>query len=166
MNVVKQSEKKTFPASVKGLLCLVATLLVLSFLFGLMPLMEGNGYSLTNGGFCYADFTNTVQAGTILFFVLFFLTLSTVLWLRIGITRFWIFYAAFFITWILWVPAASYGIATGKEINSPYMLIGAILGHGNALVNPILYGRTLFNMLRTEPDAKSNKSEDKEEQMV
>ena len=36
------------------------------------------------------------------------------------------------------------GIAKGVEIASPYMLIGAILGHGNAIVNPLLYGKDLF----------------------
>jgi hypothetical protein len=131
--------------SPKGLLTLALFILVAACLFGSMPLLQGDGYRLTNGGFCYADFTNTTQAAVIMSVDLAFLSLSTALWCRIGRwTDYWLFYGVFFATWVLWVPATIYGIATGKEISSPYMLIGAVVGHGNALVNPLLYGIQLF----------------------
>ena len=53
------------------------------------------------------------------------------------------FYGYFFITWFLWIPACFVGLIENKEIDSPYMIIGAIIGHSNALVNPILYAYVL-----------------------
>ncbi|KAL9179011.1 hypothetical protein ACHAXT_011984 [Thalassiosira profunda] len=147
MNHLKAAEESFFNSK-KGWVALSATLLLAACLFASMPLMQGDGYALTSGGFCYADFTNKVQASVILFFTLSFLVLSTGLWARIGEWReYWYYYAIFFCTWILWVPAASYGIATGAEIASPYMIVGAIVGHANAIINPLLYGRDLFKKL-------------------
>lgn len=140
--------QKSFWDSSKGLLTLALLVLVGACLFGSMPLLQGDGYRLTNGGFCYADFTNSTQAAVILSVDLVFLCVSTALWYKIGHwSDYWLFYVVFFATWFLWIPATSYGISTGKEVPSPYMLIGAIIGHGNALVNPLLYGIQLFGIL-------------------
>jgi hypothetical protein len=142
--------------SPKGLLALALFILVAACLFGSMPLLQGDGYRLTNGGFCYADLTNTSQAAVIMSVDLAFLSLATVLWCKIGRwTDYWLFYGVFFATWVLWIPASVYGIATGNEISSPYMLIGAVVGHGNALINPLLYGIQLFRTL-----AKDNNDTD------
>jgi hypothetical protein len=116
--------------------------------FASFPLIQGDGYKLTSGGFCYSDFTNTAQSSVILSVVLFLLALSGILWWKVDRwPQHWYFYAIFFATWFLWVPATSYGIANGEEIPSPYMIIGAIVGHGNAIVNPLLYGIHLFRLL-------------------
>jgi len=140
--------------SAKGVGFLSFSLLLVACLFASMPLMQGDGYALTSGGFCYADFTNEAQASVILFLTVSFLSLSTGLWTRIGNWReYWYYYAIFFITWVLWVPAASYGIANSEEIASPYMLIGAIVGHGNAIINPLLYGVDLFRKLDVSGDS-------------
>ena len=147
----KRGSPPNFWDSPMGLLALALFILVAACLFGSMPLLQGDGYRLTNGGFCYADFTNTTQAAVIMSVDLAFLSLSTALWFKIGRwTDYWLFYGVFFATWVLWVPATIYGIATGKEISSPYMLIGAVIGHGNALVNPLLYGIQLFRTLVTD----------------
>lgn len=143
----KATTTTSFFNSKRGWMILSATLLIAACLFASMPLMQGDdgGYALTSGGFCYADFTNVAQASTILAFTLFFLLLSTVLWIKIGQWKnYWYYYIVFFSTWILWIPAACYGIAKGMEISSPYMIIGAIIGHANAIINPILYGLDLF----------------------
>jgi hypothetical protein len=141
----REKRSQNFWDSTKGLLTLSLFILVAACLFGSMPLLQGDGYRLTNGGFCYADFTNTTQAAVIMSVDLAFLSLSTALWCKIGrCTDYRLFYGVFFATWVLWVPASIYGIATGKEISSPYMLIGAVIGHGNALINPLLYGIRLF----------------------
>jgi hypothetical protein len=148
LSLFSSGGRKSFWDSPKGLLTLALFILVAACLFGSMPLLQGDGYHLTNGGFCYADFTNTTQAAVILSVDLAFLSLSTVLWCKIGRwTDYWLFYGVFFVTWVLWVPATIYGISTGKEIPSPYMIIGAVVGHGNALINPILYGIQLFRTL-------------------
>jgi hypothetical protein len=145
----REKRSQSFWDSPKGLLTLALFIFVAACLFGSMPLLQGDGYRLTNGGFCYADFTNTTQAAVILSVDLAFLSLSTALWFKIGrwTDYYWLFYGVFFATWVLWIPATIYGIATGKEISSPYMLIGAVIGHGNALVNPLLYGIQLFRTL-------------------
>jgi hypothetical protein len=121
--------------------------------------MEGDGYFLTNGGFCYADFTNSTQSSVILAFVLLFLLLSTGLWLKIVRSKplYSVYYVLFLGTWILWIPATIYGISEGEEIASPYMIVGAILGHGNAIVNPLLYGITLFTILPSAAAAGDEK---------
>jgi hypothetical protein len=141
--------KSSFLKTTRGFLSISSLLLVTAILFASMPLVEGDGYFLTNGGFCYADFTNPTQSSVILAFVLFFLLLSTGLWLKIAHFNplYLAYYALFFGTWIIWIPATIYGISEGEEIASPYMIIGAILGHGNAIVNPLLYGITLFTIL-------------------
>lgn len=139
--------RSEFLGSLNGLLTLSFAILVGAVLFGSFPLMEGGGYALTNGGFCYANFTNKAQSAVMLVIVVSFLALSTYLWNQIGVMEFWYFYTLFFITWFLWVPATIYGMATGKFIPSPYMIIGAIAGHGNAILNPVLYGKHLFDLI-------------------
>ncbi|KAL7469827.1 hypothetical protein ACHAXS_010081 [Conticribra weissflogii] len=156
MNHLKTAEPSCLN-SAKGVGILSLSLLLVACLFASMPLMQGDGYALTSGGFCYADFTNKAQASVILSFTLSFLAVSTALWTVIGNWReYWYYYAIFFCTWILWVPAASYGIANDEEIASPYMLIGAIAGHGNAIINPLLYGIDLFRKLNGAGDSSSS----------
>jgi hypothetical protein len=145
----EQQQKSFFADTISGFLSLTTCLLVATVLFASMPLMQGDGYRLTNGGFCYADFTNTPQASIILIAVLAFLGLAATLWIKIDQwSVYWYYYCIFFMTWILWVPAAIYGMSNGTEIASPYMIIGAIVGHANAIINPILYGSSLFKTLR------------------
>jgi hypothetical protein len=134
---------------------IVVVILIGACMFASMPLMllggPNGGYLLTNGGFCYADFTDTVQSSIMLTVVTSFLLLATTLWCRILTWQYATFYVVFFVTWSLWIPSTAYGIATGNEIPPPYMIIGAIVGHGNALVNPILYGVSLFKILEKHP---------------
>lgn len=138
------------------LLASAGCILVGAALFASMPLMlqggDNGGYLLTNGGFCYADFTNPVQASVMLGVVVSFLLLAAALWCGTpgGCRKYYVFTAVFFVTWTMWVPATSYGIATGEQIPSPYMIIGAIVGHGNALLNPLLYGISLYRILQQQ----------------
>lgn len=103
---------------------------------------------MTNAGFCYPDFTQPTQSGIMLALVVFFLSLATVLWYQIGKLEYWCkFYLIYFVTWSFWIPACSYGIAVGKDIPPPYLIIAAFLSHGNALANSFLYGMHLFQIL-------------------
>merc|ERR1711907_855440 len=52
-----------------------AILFPVSVFFGLMPKIIGPDYALTNGGFCYADFTSPPQAALLFFTTLFLLSL-------------------------------------------------------------------------------------------
>jgi hypothetical protein len=140
-------------------LCLVIVLA--ACLFASVPLIQGDGYKLTTGGFCYSDFTNNVQSSLILTTVMLLLLIAGYLWIQVGRwSHYWYFVVVFFATWLLWIPATSYGIATGEEIPSPYMIVGAIVGHGNAIVNPSLYGVQLFRLMNsTEETVKTDRKE-------
>ncbi|KAG7362735.1 hypothetical protein IV203_026095 [Nitzschia inconspicua] len=138
---------------------LCSLILTVACLFASLPLIQGDGYKLTPGGFCYADFTNPVQSSIILITVLVLLTVAACLWFQIKRwSQYWYFIVIFFVTWLLWVPATSYGIATGTEIPSPYMIVGAIVGHGNAIINPLLYGVQLFRILDVSGRTDGSKS--------
>mmetsp|Transcript_19293 Transcript_19293/g.46598 ORF Transcript_19293/g.46598 Transcript_19293/m.46598 type:complete len:319 (+) Transcript_19293:112-1068(+) len=130
-----------------GLFSVTGLVLTVACLFASMPLIQGDGYLYTTGGFCYADFTQTTQSSIMLTLVILLLGLSTTLWVSVGFAQHWYFYGVFFVTWILWIPACIYGIQNGSEIAYPYMLVGAIIGHSNALINPLLYGLHLFHKL-------------------
>lgn len=147
----------------EGLVVAALTILVAACFFASIPLIQGDGYLLTTGGFCYTDFTNTLQSSIMLAFCSFFLLLATAIWVNVGLKGYGYFYAIFFCTWILWVPACIYGIKNAHEIPSPYMLIGGIVGHGNALVNPLLYGWHLFQKLSPTEDYSTSNGEDVEQ---
>ena len=140
-----------------GLLSFAGLILTVACLFASIPLIEGGGYLYTTGGFCYADFTNTTQSSIMLTLVILLLGLSTTLWVNVGLAQYWYFYGIFFMTWILWIPACIYGIQNGSEIAYPYMLIGAIVGHSNALINPLLYGLHLFHKLAVQENGNDSK---------
>jgi len=46
---------------------------------------------------------------------------------------------AFVSAWCLWIPAAFIGLS-GGTFPDGYMISGAVLGHAQAIVNPLLYG--------------------------
>lgn len=143
-----------FLSTTKGFFTLASIILVVACVLGLLPLIEGSGYLLTNSGFCYSDFTNRSQSIVMITYVIIMLALSTTLWLQIGMAKFWVYYTFFFITWFLWIPACAYGIANGIQLKYPYLLVGAIIGHGNALINPILYGLRLYKIV--DADVENN----------
>merc|ERR1712032_996207 len=135
-----------------------AACLLMAVIFGIIPTMPGvrddAGYTALGEGFCYWDLTADGPAVVML--------LLTVL--LIGITIFLNYrsvralhlqdevdfkaekYAitatlvtSYLFTWILW-PVASLLTLSDQSFPSGLMIAGALLGHGQALVNPILYG--------------------------
>ena len=156
-----QGETKGWTENNFSFMGLCFVILAGASVFASFPLIQGDGYKLTSGGFCYSDFTNKAQSSVILSVVLFLLTLAGFLWCKVNRwPQYWYFYAIFFVTWFLWVPATSYGIANGEEIPSPYMIIGAIVGHGNAIINPLLYGIHLFRLLDSTGGKDCNESKE------
>lgn len=148
--ITSNTTDRNFLVSTRGLLLLAGTVLVSAALFGAMPLMQGDGYTLSTFGFCYADFSNPEQSSIVLAVVVMFLTISSFLWFKIGLRGYCLYYGVFFVTWSFWIPATSYGMARGVEIPSPYMLIGGIVSHSNAVINAILYGVWLFRQVDDE----------------
>jgi len=47
--------------------------------------------------------------------------------------------ASFLSAWALWVPACFIGLA-GAAFPDRYMIMGGIMGHAQAIINPIVYG--------------------------
>ena len=142
------TNNNNYMSTVRSVWMLALGLLILASCFASIPLWQGDGYRMTNAGFCYPDFTQPTQSGIMLAFVLFFLSVATVLWYQIGKIEFWCkYYLIYAVTWSFWIPACSYGIAVGKDIPPPYLIIAAFLSHGNALANSFLYGMHLFQIL-------------------
>ena len=161
-------------------------LLPVSVLFAAFPKMQGDGYALTNGGFCYADWTSPAQAAMIFSFCVVLLVAGVGVWWALArqllqsqapttttttsmkatpttsTTKSTHQAAArtrrsllclvlgaavlFFCVWFLWIPAAIIGMAEERMPAPPYMIIGGIAGHGQALANPILFGYFLHRI--------------------
>lgn len=120
--------------------------------FACIPLMS-TGFALTNGGFCYADWTVPVQAT--------FLFLASTLALGVGAFR-WLqvikttpseskekghavlALVVFCSVWAMWPIAAIYGLVHASIPPAPYMIIGGTLGHMQAMLNPLLYGHWMY----------------------
>lgn len=136
----------------------LGALLPLSILFAFIPLMT-EGFALTTGGFCYADWTSPTQSSCILVVVVIFLIVGSVMWCKnaslLGNYKTFAPHASFFfVTWFLWIPAAINGILYQNEIAAPYMLIGGIAGHALALSNPLLYGVFAYKLMESHSSTK------------
>ena len=155
-----------------------------SVLFAAFPKLQGDGYKLTNGGFCYADWTSPTQAAVILTICLVLLCFGGSMWGALA-RQLWnteppskagvktqketsrhrllclvlINVVMFFCVWFLWIPAAIIGMAKEQEPAPPYMIIGGIAGHGQALANPILYGFFLYRFATSYANQDFLKSE-------
>ena len=133
------------PPPLKTVLGLCAAVLATALFIGAFPLMHIGRFAYLGEGFCYADFNDTgtiiLMMITIIPTVITVLALHTKLYLEGAwpkkITLLMSF--AFLTAWILWIPAFFIGLA-GASFPKGYFISGAILGHAQALVNPILYG--------------------------
>ena len=66
---------------------------------------------------------------------------------------------AFTSAWLLWLIASPIGLS-GAAFPNGYMLIGGILGHSQALVNPFIYGiRWRAQIIRRGLDVAVSKGE-------
>jgi len=130
------------PASIK-----VATVSVcvfgVSILISLLPLIGVGHYAFWDG-FCYIDWYNTAQNLVMLTVLLisfggtlgFLIAAAKAGWPRVETA---IMALAFISAWFLWIPASPIGLAD-EPFPKNYMIIGAIMGHAQAIVNPYVYG--------------------------
>lgn len=142
-------------------------ILPVAIVFAAIPLMS-TGFALTDGGFCYADWADPVQSS--------FILIATSLGVGVGAYR-WrhvlktttnenakchllIAVAMFIGVWSLWVVASIYALIHNDTPDVPYMLIGGIMGHMQALLNPLFYGFWMYNDVRLSSSVRGNTIED------
>jgi len=123
------------------------SIFVLSTIISLLPLAGATKpYALSDGGFYYIDWYDPPQAISMLIICL--PTMAAVVALYGGAMRTgeWekpldllLLIIGFLSAWVLWPPASIIGLARGT-FPPHYMIVGGVLGHAQALVNPYLYG--------------------------
>lgn len=133
------------PPPVKTMLGLCVLVLATALIIGVLPLARLGRYAYLGEGFCYADFNDTCTV--ILMMLTIVPVVCTVLGMHVKLflenrwpRKITVAMAAAFLTaWMLWIPAFFIGLA-GGSFPKGYFISGAILGHAQALVNPVLYG--------------------------
>lgn len=133
---------------------------VASLVYSILPLIGVGSYADGGEGFCYIDWSNTAlvvlmelvtipcMAACIYFFGKLFLYSGQMTEGYGAITqKFWIAAALSYISaWILWIPAAFIGLGSDEPFPEMfphgYMISGGVLGHAQAILNPMLYGIT------------------------
>ena len=147
--------------------CVVATsvvsfaILACTLVFSLLPFMGVVDYAYSGEGFCYFDFTETshiilleiVSLTSMILTVYFYVgalnhvnesTANSFGLSSSGSLKRWISIMLLnhVVAWFLWIPAGFMGTTydSMSDFPSGYMITGAIFGHAQALVAPILYG--------------------------
>merc|ERR1719181_1847082 len=111
-----------------------------SLLIALLPFMGVGEYKYSGEGFCYYDWYNDTHSSITFIVGLVCLSGGTVLFLMASSDlRLLMFPIAFVVGWFLWPIASMISLADGT-IPDHMLLTGAILGHMQALVNPVIYG--------------------------
>jgi len=102
-------------------------------------------FTSTGEGFCYADFHDKALAAIMLVVTLGAMlpTIGLLASLLVHggwpVGDLWLMLLGFVSAWVLWPPASIIGLS-GSAFPQHYMISGGILGHAQAIVNPIVYG--------------------------
>jgi len=121
-------------------------IILTSLLFAALPFMGVASFEWTGEGFCYMDWRSPVLSSLMLVITTFAILAATTLVSLSLHKRSWpqptdlvIILIAFVSAWILWIPSSIIGLA-GGQFPTHLMLVGAIFGHAQALINPLIYG--------------------------
>jgi len=152
-----------------------AACLLTAVILGIIPIMPGvrddAGYAAMGEGFCYWDMAADGPAVVMLLLTLVLISVTVVLNCKsvralhlqdevdfkaekYAVTA--VLAMSYLLTWILW-PVASILTLSDQSFPSGLMIAGGMLGHAQALVNPVLYGwawRRYFLDGRTEVTVK------------
>lgn len=131
--------QKPLPDLTKATMVIFA-LFVLAFFYASLPLMGLHRYTYGHP-ICYYDWYEPSHSILILLWTVPALIFGMFLFARAALKQriFVLHFCTFSFCWILWVPAAVIGLA-GIDMPANYILSGALIGHGQALVDPLLYG--------------------------
>lgn len=111
-----------------------------ALLFALLPLWGVGEYKFLQV-LCYYDWYNSAHALIIVLWTVPCLLCGSFFFLRACAHEpaAALMLASFVAGWILWPPAAIIGLS-GGAMPPNMMIVGAVLGHGQALTNPLLLG--------------------------
>lgn len=126
--------------SSKTITRLLLAMIPVALFYALAPLMGIGSYKYIHP-ICYYDWYHPAHSILIFLWTVPMLGLGSVLMGRAAIKRpvLWLHLSTFVAGWGLWPPAALIGLS-GAAMPQHFMIIGGVLGHGQALVNPLLYG--------------------------
>jgi len=134
-----------------------------AFFICLLPDFGVGSFAYSGEGFCYIDWSNGGQVIAMelvtvpTFALVMFAFISSALTSDVtsddecvrdpptpARSWWWVFLLAYTSAWILWIPAAFIGMGSDEPFPSMfptgYMIAGGVLGHMQALINPLLYG--------------------------
>lgn len=118
----------------------ILIIFVLALIYACLPLMGLHHYKYISP-ICYYDWYDTSHSILILLWTVPVLALGTLFFACAAMKRpiFFLHLCTFSFCWVLWIPAAIIGLADA-EMPKHMMIFGAVLGHGQALIDPLLYG--------------------------
>lgn len=133
----------------------IVAIFSLAFLYALLPIIGVHRYKFISP-ICYYDWYETSHSVLILLWNVPALFAGTALLAKCASHKSVMatHCLAYFLSWMLWPPAAVIGLA-GAEMPKHMMIVGGVLGHGQALVNPLLYG-LVWNAAFPEKDYQSD----------
>ena len=129
-----------------------ALLLAASLGVAAVPLARDGGFASSGDGFCYIDWSDPAQVAPMMAVTAPCMAVVVASYYRLarddadgrGRVLWPIALFVYVSAWALWVPAAGLGLASSRPypdmFPSGYMLAGAVLGHAQAWINPLLYG--------------------------
>lgn len=154
----KLATKQRDGVSTKTSFITITIALLGSLVFSLLPFMGLGEYAYSGEGFCYFDWTDAAHVvlletvsvltmcATLALFIMAYVSVdddsgattplkNAKIWIAVMILN-------HLAAWILWIPAGIMGAGYDDvdEFPKGYMITGAILGHMQALVAPLLYG--------------------------
>jgi len=135
--------------SVRTITWSLVAMIPVALFYGMVPLVGIGAYKFSSP-ICYFDWYDPAHAVLILLWTLPMLVLGCGFLLRAALKRpiLFLHLTVFVLGWGLWPPAALIGLS-GADMPNYFMIVGGVLGHGQALVNPLLYG-IIWNSQYTE----------------
>eukprot|EP00413_Alexandrium_margalefii_P048252 CAMPEP_0204610850 /NCGR_PEP_ID=MMETSP0661-20131031/61719_1 /ASSEMBLY_ACC=CAM_ASM_000606 /TAXON_ID=109239 /ORGANISM="Alexandrium margalefi, Strain AMGDE01CS-322" /LENGTH=274 /DNA_ID=CAMNT_0051622677 /DNA_START=3 /DNA_END=827 /DNA_ORIENTATION=- len=132
----------------------VAGVFGLALVYAVLPLLGAGKYKYISP-ICYYDWYEPLHSVLVLVWSLPALCAGSALlgvgaWKRPILS---LHLLAFLGGWILWLPASIIGLSK-STMPEHMMIVGGVLGHGQALVNPILYGLVWDSTFPEDPKAE------------
>lgn len=118
----------------------IAGVFFLALIYAILPLLGAGEYKYI-APICYYDWYEPLHSALVLLWSFPAFVAGTALLGYSALKRpiLTLHLLTFVVGWFLWLPAAIIGLSK-SEMPSYFMIVGGVLGHGQALVNPILYG--------------------------
>lgn len=136
---------------------------LVAFLVAMLPAFGAGEFAYSGEGFCYIDWSNTGQVVAMELVTWPTFIATSYFYIACALCSdsessdscvrepsppprhwWWVFLLAYTTAWVLWIPAGFIGLGSDRPypdmFPQGYMIAGAVLGHLQALINPLLYG--------------------------